>query len=102
VVVVGTQWGDEGKGKLVDWLTESSTGRGAFPGRAQRRPHPGDQWGQDGALHLIPSGIMRPGVKCYIGNGVVLSAAKLFEEIADSKPPAWKCAPGCGSAKPAR
>ena len=81
VVVVGTQWGDEGKGKLVDWLTESGAGRGAVPGRTQRRPYAGYQR-RETALHLIPSGIMRPGVRCYIGNGVVLSAAKLIEETA--------------------
>jgi adenylosuccinate synthase len=48
VVVVGTQWGDEGKGKLVDWLTESAQGRGAFSGWPQCGPYAGDQWRQDG------------------------------------------------------
>ncbi|MBX9961289.1 MAG: adenylosuccinate synthase [Burkholderiaceae bacterium] len=80
VVVVGTQWGDEGKGKLVDWLTEFSQGVVRFQG-GHNAGHTLVINGVKTALHLIPSGIMRPGVKCYIGNGVVLSAAKLFEEI---------------------
>ena len=80
VVVVGTQWGDEGKGKLVDWLTELSQGVVRFQG-GHNAGHTLVINGIKTALHLIPSGIMRPGVKCYIGNGVVLSAGKLFEEI---------------------
>ena len=80
VVVVGTQWGDEGKGKLVDWLTESAQGVVRFQG-GHNAGHTLVINGVKTALHLIPSGIMRSGVKCYIGNGVVLSAAKLFEEI---------------------
>jgi adenylosuccinate synthase len=80
VVVVGTQWGDEGKGKLVDWLTESAQGVVRFQG-GHNAGHTLVINGVKTALHLIPSGIMRPGVKCYIGNGVVLSAAKLLEEI---------------------
>ncbi|MFT3717407.1 adenylosuccinate synthase [Pseudorhodoferax sp.] len=80
VVVVGTQWGDEGKGKLVDWLTESAQGVVRFQG-GHNAGHTLVIDGRKTALHLIPSGIMRPGVKCYIGNGVVLSAAKLLEEI---------------------
>lgn len=80
VVVVGTQWGDEGKGKLVDWLTESAQGVVRFQG-GHNAGHTLVINGVKTALHLIPSGIMRPGVKCYIGNGVVLSVAKLFEEI---------------------
>ncbi len=80
VVVVGTQWGDEGKGKLVDWLTESAQGVVRFQG-GHNAGHTLVINGVKTALHLIPSGIMRPGVKCYIGNGVVLSPAKLFEEM---------------------
>ena len=80
VVVVGTQWGDEGKGKLVDWLTESAQGVVRFQG-GHNAGHTIVINGVKTALHLVPSGIMRSGVKCYIGNGVVLSAAKLFEEI---------------------
>lgn len=80
VVVVGTQWGDEGKGKLVDWLTESAQGVVRFQG-GHNAGHTLVINGVKTALHLIPSGIMRPGVKCFIGNGVVLSVGKLFEEI---------------------
>ena len=80
VVVVGTQWGDEGKGKLVDWLTESAQGVVRFQG-GHNAGHTLVINGVKTALHLIPSGIMRAGIRCYIGNGVVLSAAKLFEEI---------------------
>jgi len=81
VVVVGTQWGDEGKGKLVDWLTEMAQGVVRFQG-GHNAGHTLVINGVKTALHLIPSGIMRPGVKCYIGNGVVLSMTKLLEEIA--------------------
>ena len=81
VVVVGTQWGDEGKGKLVDWLTETAKGVVRFQG-GHNAGHTLVINGVKTALHLIPSGIMRPGVKCYIGNGVVLAAGKLLEEIA--------------------
>ncbi|MCK9515896.1 MAG: adenylosuccinate synthase [Ottowia sp.] len=80
VVVVGTQWGDEGKGKLVDWLTESAGGVIRFQG-GHNAGHTIVIGGETTALHLIPSGILRPGVTCYIGNGVVLSLTKLIEEI---------------------
>ena len=80
VVVVGTQWGDEGKGKLVDWLTESAQGVVRFQG-GHNAGHTLVINGVKTALNLIPSGIMRPRVKCYIGNGVVLSTAHLFKEI---------------------
>ena len=81
VVVVGTQWGDEGKGKLVDWLSESAHGVIRFQG-GHNAGHTLVINGVKTALHLIPSGIMHPRVKCYIGNGVVLSMGKLLEEIA--------------------
>ncbi|RMX08597.1 adenylosuccinate synthase [Corticibacter populi] len=81
VVVVGTQWGDEGKGKLVDWLTESAQGVVRFHG-GHNAGHTLVINGVRTALHLVPSGIMRAGVKCYIGNGVVVSVAKLIEEVA--------------------
>ena len=80
VVVVGTQWGDEGKGKLVDWLTESAQGVVRFQG-GHNAGHTLVINGVKTALNLIPSGVMRPGVKCYIGNGVVLSTEQLFKEI---------------------
>ena len=69
VVVVGSQWGDEGKGKLVDWLTESAQGVVRFQG-GHNAGHTLVINGVKTALHLIPSGIMREGVTCYIGTGV--------------------------------
>ena len=80
VVVVGTQWGDEGKGKLVDWLAEYAQGVARFQG-GHNAGHTLVINGHKTALHLIPSGIMHPNKKCFIGNGVVLSVEKLLEEI---------------------
>ena len=70
VVVVGTQWGDEGKGKVVDWLTDHAQGVVRFQG-GHNAGHTLVIKGVKTALQLIPSGIMRDGVACYIGNGVV-------------------------------
>ncbi|WP_028357990.1 adenylosuccinate synthase [Brackiella oedipodis] len=80
VVVIGTQWGDEGKGKIVDWLAESVHGVVRFQG-GHNAGH--TLWinGQRTVLRLIPSGIMHPHVYCYIGNGVVLSPQALISEI---------------------
>jgi adenylosuccinate synthase len=80
VVVVGTQWGDEGKGKIVDWLTDHAQGVVRFQG-GHNAGHTLVIGGTKTALQLIPSGIMRPGVACYIGNGVVLSVPDLLREI---------------------
>jgi adenylosuccinate synthase len=80
VVVIGTQWGDEGKGKIVDWLTDHSQGVVRFQG-GHNAGHTLVIGGQKTALQLIPSGIMRAGVACYIGNGVVLSVPDLLREI---------------------
>lgn len=80
VVVVGTQWGDEGKGKVVDWLTDHAQGVVRFQG-GHNAGHTLVINGQKTALQLIPSGIMRDGVACYIGNGVVLSVPDLLREI---------------------
>ena len=80
VVVIGTQWGDEGKGKIVDWLTIKAQGVVRFQG-GHNAGHTLVIGGQKTALQLIPSGIMRPGVACYIGNGVVLSVPDLLREI---------------------
>jgi len=80
VVVIGAQWGDEGKGKLVDWLTEQAQGVVRFQG-GHNAGHTLVIKGQRYALHVMPSGVMRDGVRCYIGNGVVLSPAKILEEI---------------------
>ena len=80
VVVIGTQWGDEGKGKIVDWLTEQVRGVVRFQG-GHNAGHTLVVNGKKTVLRLIPSGILHPGVICYIGNGVVLSPTALLGEI---------------------
>ncbi|HEY0061786.1 MAG TPA: adenylosuccinate synthase [Telluria sp.] len=80
VVVIGTQWGDEGKGKIVDWLTDNAQGVVRFQG-GHNAGHTLVIKGQKTALQLIPSGIMREGVACYIGNGVVVSVPDVMREI---------------------
>ena len=80
VVVVGTQWGDEGKGKVVDWLTDHAQAVVRFQG-GHNAGHTLVIKGVKTALQLIPSGIMREGVNCYIGNGVVVDPAHLLREI---------------------
>ena len=80
VVVVGTQWGDEGKGKIVDLLTDRAHAVVRFQG-GHNAGHTLVINGKKTVLHLIPSGVLRDGVMCFIGNGVVLSVAALFEEI---------------------
>jgi len=80
VVVVGTQWGDEGKGKVVDWLTDHAQGVVRFQG-GHNAGHTLVIAGKKTVLHLVPSGILRAGVTCYIGNGVVLSPQALMDEI---------------------
>jgi adenylosuccinate synthase len=80
VVVVGTQWGDEGKGKVVDWLTDHAHGVVRFQG-GHNAGHTLVIKGKKTALQLIPSGVMRDGVACYIGNGVVVDPSHLLGEI---------------------
>ena len=80
VVVIGTQWGDEGKGKIVDWLTDHAQGVVRFQG-GHNAGHTLVVGGKKTVLHLIPSGILRDNVKCYIGNGVVVSPQALMEEV---------------------
>jgi adenylosuccinate synthase len=82
VVVIGTQWGDEGKGKIVDWLTDHAQGVVRFQG-GHNAGHTLVIGGRKQILRLIPSGILREGVNCYIGNGVVLSPTALLQEIAE-------------------
>jgi adenylosuccinate synthase len=82
VVVVGAQWGDEGKGKIVDFLAKNAD----IVARYQGGNNAGHSIvvGKDKFIfHLIPSGILYPEKKCIIGNGVVLSPKVLFEEIED-------------------
>ena len=80
VVVVGTQWGDEGKGKIVDWLTDHAKGVVRFQG-GHNAGHTLVIAGRKTALQLIPSGVMREGVACLIGNGVVVDPTHLLGEI---------------------
>jgi adenylosuccinate synthase len=82
VVVIGTQWGDEGKGKIVDLLTEKAAAVARFQG-GHNAGHTLVIGGKKTVLHLIPSGILRDGVTCLIGNGVVISLEALIEEAKD-------------------
>ena len=80
VVVIGTQWGDEGKGKIVDWLTDRAQGVVRFQG-GHNAGHTLVIGGKKTVLHLIPSGILRGTVDCFIGNGVVVSPQALVAEM---------------------
>nr|VFJ92205.1 MAG: Adenylosuccinate synthetase [Candidatus Kentron sp. H]VFJ93162.1 MAG: Adenylosuccinate synthetase [Candidatus Kentron sp. H]VFK00008.1 MAG: Adenylosuccinate synthetase [Candidatus Kentron sp. H] len=80
VVIIGTQWGDEGKGKVVDLLTDRASAVIRFQG-GHNAGHTLVIEGKQTILHLIPSGILRDGVLCFIGNGVVISPSALVEEI---------------------
>ena len=80
VVVIGTQWGDEGKGKIVDWLTDEVAAVVRFQG-GHNAGHTLVVNGKKTILRLIPSGILHPHVTCYIGNGVVVSPPALLQEI---------------------
>jgi len=80
VVVIGTQWGDEGKGKIVDWLTDHAQGVVRFQG-GHNAGHTLVVGEKVYKLNLVPSGIVHTGVNCYIGNGVVLNIHHLISEI---------------------
>jgi adenylosuccinate synthase len=80
VVIIGTQWGDEGKGKVVDLLTDRAQAVARFQG-GHNAGHTLVIDGKKTVLHLIPSGVLREGVRCLIGNGVVLSPAALLHEV---------------------
>ncbi len=80
VVVLGSQWGDEGKGKIVDLLTEKTAAVARFQG-GHNAGHTLVVDGKTTVLHLIPSGILRDGVTCFIGNGVVLAPDALLKEM---------------------
>src|SRR5712672_3714854 len=79
LVVIGLQWGDEGKGKIVDLLTDQVQAVARFQG-GHNAGHTLVIAGKKTILSLIPSGIMRAGVQCLIGNGVVISLEALFRE----------------------
>jgi adenylosuccinate synthase len=80
VVVIGAQWGDEGKGKIVDWLTEDAAGVVRFQG-GHNAGHTLVVNGRKTILRLIPSGVLHPKVRVYVGNGVVVSPSALMAEI---------------------
>ena len=80
IVIIGTQWGDEGKGKIVDWLTESAAAVVRFQG-GHNAGHTLVINGKKTVLRLLPSGMMHAGVQCFIGNGVVISPDALIKEI---------------------
>lgn len=80
IVIIGTQWGDEGKGKIVDWLTEKAAGVVRFQG-GHNAGHTLVINGKKTVLRLLPSGMMHVGVQCFIGNGVVVSPEALVKEI---------------------
>lgn len=84
IVVLGTQWGDEGKGKIVDLLTTKADAVVRFQG-GHNAGHTLVINGKKTVLHLIPSGILHDGVTCLIGNGVVLSPEALLKEMAELK-----------------
>jgi adenylosuccinate synthase len=100
VVVIGTQWGDEGKGKIVDLLTDRAAAVARFQG-GHNAGHTLVIDGKKTVLHLIPSGILRDKVQCLIGNGVVLALDALVEEayaLVDSGVPVFdrlRISPGC-------
>ncbi|MGF1613212.1 MAG: adenylosuccinate synthase [Gammaproteobacteria bacterium] len=81
VVVVGNQWGDEGKGKVVDLLTDRVAGVVRFQG-GHNAGHTLVVGGEQLVLHLLPSGVLRENVRCFIGNGVVVSPRALLDELA--------------------
>ena len=80
IVVIGLQWGDEGKGKIVDWLSAKAAHVVRFQG-GHNAGHSLVHNGKKTVLHLLPSGILQPQTRCYIGNGVVISPAALLKEI---------------------
>mgnify|MGYP001820888486 CR=1 FL=1 len=100
VVVVGTQWGDEGKGNIVDLLTDRAAAVARFQG-GHNAGHTLVIGGEKTVLHLIPSGILREGVSCLIGNGVVLSLEALITEanaLVENGVPVFerlRISPGC-------
>src|SRR6056297_1095523 len=87
VVILGTQWGDEGKGKIVDLLAHEADAVVRFQG-GHNAGHTLVIDGEKTVLHLIPSGILREGVKCLIGNGVVLAPDALIEQLESRGVPA--------------
>src|SRR5476651_2464526 len=82
IIVLGSQWGDEGKGKIVDLLMEHASVAVRFQG-GHNAGHTLVVNGKKTVLRLIPSGILHPHVQCLIGNGVVLSPSALMQEMGE-------------------
>ena len=82
IAVIGAQWGDEGKGKIVDLLTRHVSVVARYQG-GHNAGHTVNVGDAQFILHLLPSGILHAGVRCVIGNGVVLDPVALFQEIDD-------------------
>src|ERR1700676_4102932 len=80
IVIVGAQWGDEGKGKITDLLAEYGDAVVRFQG-GNNAGHTIGRGEEEWKLHLIPSGILHPGKRCVIGNGVVIDPRVLIEEL---------------------
>jgi len=95
VVVIGSQWGDEGKGKIVDLLTDRAHAVARFQG-GHNAGHTLVIDGKKTVLHLIPSGILRQNVMCLIGNGVVLSPSPCSRRSITSRRAACPWASACG------
>src|SRR5208337_2965761 len=93
VIIVGTQWGDEGKGKVVDLLAEQADFIVRFQG-GNNAGHTLVANGEKHIFHLIPSGILHKGKKCMIGNGVVLDPAVLIEEMDHLEQAGLRVTPG--------
>ena len=91
VVVIGAQWGDEGKGKIVDFLADKAEGILRYAGGANAG-HTIVTGGKQFALHLVPSGVLYPGKQVYLGGGMVIDPAALFDELAmlEDKGIDWK------------
>ena len=101
VIVIGTQWGDEGKGKVVDLLAERARAVARFQG-GHNAGHTLVIDGRKTVLSLIPSGILREQVRCFIGNGVVLSLEALAPSPPSSSIRASRSSSGCGSRRTVR
>jgi len=101
VVVVGTQWGDEGKGKIVDWLTDHAQGVVRFQG-GHNAGHTLVIAGRKTALQLIPSGVMRDGVACYIATAWWSIPRTCCWRSNASSSSASRCARGCSCPRPVR
>ena len=96
IVIVGAQWGDEGKGKVTDLLAERADAVVRFQG-GNNAGHTIIRDGETFKFHLVPSGILYPGKTCMIGNGVVIDPRVLTDELEGLQAPRRRRRAGCGS-----